>query len=474
MSTPRFTVDASSRLKVWLKRAEVDRAVIYALSARSWQLLAGPVTLVLIARNFSAELQGYYYTFASLLVLQTLVELAFYIVVINVASHQWAHLALDRNGRIVGDGDSLSRLVSLGRLIFKWYAVVSLIFIVGVGAGGYFFFSRGPLITLHWQAPWFALVVLTGFVLWALPFNSLLEGCNQVATIQRFRLNQVILETTVLWIVIAMGGGLWALVASAAVKLMRDLYLLLVQYRRFFEPFCNRPTGARVIWKTDLWPMQWRLALSGFVAYFVSSFFNPIMFRNHGPVVAGQMGMTLILIYAIQTIPLAWIQTKVPRFGVMIAHKDYGALDRFWLRASSVSLVVASLAAAGLWSGVYVMNALTFHLASRLLPPLPTGVLLVAMVLMQIGQCQTAYLRAHRQEPIMVLSVTLGVASGLVIWLCGRRYGPTGAALGYLIVVAGSLVWETIVWFRCRAKWQAPQPESETLGRWDSLIESVP
>lgn len=457
MSTSSLTfVAARSRVKGWLKSAEVDRAVVYALSARAWQLLAGPVTLILIARHFSPELQGYYYTFASLLALQTLVELAFYIVIINVASHQWAHLSLDAQGRIAGDEQALSRLVSLGRLVFKWYAVVSVIFVIGVGIAGYEFFSRAANAAIGWQQPWFVLVLLTGIILWALPFNSLLEGCNQVATIQRFRLSQVILETSVLWIVIALGGGLWALVASAVVKLLRDLYLLLIQYRRFFEAFFKPPTGDRLIWKTDLWPMQWRLALSGFVAYFVSSFFNPVMFRYHGPVVAGQMGMTLILVYAIQTIPLAWIQTKVPRFGVMIAHRDYSELDRFWLRTSTVSLVVAGFAAAGLWLLVYLLNLGGVGLAGRLLGPYPTGILLLAMVLMQVGQCQTAYLRAHAREPIMVLSVTTGIASGVMIWFWGRRYGPLGAAFGYLTVIVGSVIWETVVWFRCRAKWHAP------------------
>lgn len=462
MSTESITGNqVRTRLKDLLKRAEVDKAVVYALSARVWQLLAGPVTLILIARHFSPELQGFYYTFASLVALQMLVELAFYVVIINVASHQWADLALNAEGRIVGDPNALSRLVSLGRLVFKWYAVVSLIFIVGVGSAGYIFFSQGNNIGIVWQHPWIALVILTGFMLWALPFNSLLEGCNQVATIQRFRLNQVILETSVLWIVIAAGGGLWAIVASAAVKLLRDLYLLLVQYRRFFEPFFRPPKGDRLIWKTDLWPMQWRLALSGFVSYFVSAFFNPVMFRYQGPVVAGQMGMTLIMIYAMQTIPLAWVQTKVPRFGMLIARKDYSSLDRFWLRTSLVSLIVASLAAVSLWLLVYVLYAWQVPLAMRLLPPLPTGVLLLAMVLMQIGQCQTAYLRAHRREPIMVLSVATGIGAGLMIWFGGSRYGPLGAAVGYLIVVIGSLIWETFVWFKCRAEWHAPTEQSD-------------
>src|SRR5690606_18580569 len=65
-------------------RLEVDRAVAYGVLVRLWQVLAGPVTLVLIAHHFTPELQGFYYTFGSILALQSFLELGFYVVILNV------------------------------------------------------------------------------------------------------------------------------------------------------------------------------------------------------------------------------------------------------------------------------------------------------------------------------------------------------------------------------------------------------
>ena len=158
-------------LRSWLRRAEVDLAIIFALLTRAWQLLAGPVTLLLIAYCFTPELQGFYYTFASLLALQSFVELGLHAVIINVTSHEWAHLELDPAGRIIGKPKVLSRLVSLGRLVFKWYALVSAIFIVGVSIIGYIFFSQEPHHGIQWQAPWLALVILTGLLLRPYPLT---------------------------------------------------------------------------------------------------------------------------------------------------------------------------------------------------------------------------------------------------------------------------------------------------------------
>jgi O-antigen/teichoic acid export membrane protein len=444
----------TARFRWLLKQLEIDRAVVFVLLNRGWQFLAGPITLLLIARYFSPEVQGFYYTFDSLLALQSFVELGFFLVIINVASHEWAGLGLDSTGRIVGEPQALSRLVSLGRLIFKWYAVASAIFVVGVGTIGCVFFAQSSHPGIQWQAPWMVLVIVTGLLLWVLPFNSLLEGCNQVAAINQFRLKQAMLGNLVLWLTLALGGGLWVPVVSAGVRLLYDLYLLLVRYRRFFQPFFEPPTGACIHWRTEIWPMQWRLALMGMVNYFAYSLFTPVMFQYHGAAAAGQMGMTLQILSVVQGVALAWVYPKVPRFGILIANKDYAALDRFWLRVSLVSLFVVSGGSAFVWLLVYGLNILQVPLQERLLEPLPIGLFLLATILMQIIQCQAAYLRAHKQEPLVVSGVVSSLATGLLVWELGRRFGSTGAAAAYLLVIAVvSLPWDTIIWFRCRSQW---------------------
>ncbi len=437
-----------------LRRAEVDRALALAVVAQTWSLATGPVTLLLIALYLTPELQGYYYTFGSLLALQSFVELGFYLVITQFASHEWAHLGLDRAGRIMGESVALSRLVSLGRLAFKWYAVASCIFVVGVSTAGYIFFSRNPHPGIDWVSPWFTLVLLTGLQLWMLPLLSLLEGCNQVANINLFRLIRAVLGTMALWLALALGGGLWVAPVWVGVGWLVNLTFLFLRYRPFFQPFLSPPTSACMSWRSEIWPMQCRLALSAVVSYFAFSLFNPVMFTYHSAIVAGQMGMTWQVIIALQGVALAWVYTKVPRFGMLIAKKEYVALDRLFLRTSTVSLVVIGCGAGALWLVVYGLYTLGHPLAQRLLPPLPTGLFLLAAVLMQVGQCLVAYLRAHKREVVVVVGVVSSLAIGLLVWSLGSRYGPTGAAAGYLAVVAVFIIpYETALWFRYRAEW---------------------
>jgi len=147
----RVSIEYGMRLLKWF---EVDKAIFFVLLARGWQLLAGPISILLITNYLTPYAQGFYYTFGSLLALQFFVELGFSLVIINISSHEWAHLRLDHAGYIVGEPEAKSRLISLGRLIYRWYAVASVIFILGVSIGGYHFFSQTPHPYKNWQTPW--------------------------------------------------------------------------------------------------------------------------------------------------------------------------------------------------------------------------------------------------------------------------------------------------------------------------------
>jgi hypothetical protein len=43
----------------------IDRAIAYTIIGKGFQVLAGPITIILIAQFLSPEEQGFYYTFAS-------------------------------------------------------------------------------------------------------------------------------------------------------------------------------------------------------------------------------------------------------------------------------------------------------------------------------------------------------------------------------------------------------------------------
>ena len=444
------------RIRRLLHLLEIDRAVFYVLLLRGWQFLVGPVTALLIASFFSPDVQGYFYTFASLLALQSFLELGFHVVILNVASHEWAKLRIADDGRIVGDEEAHSRLVSLGRLIAKWYAGVSTLFVLAVGAAGIVFFYGSPLPMGEWLGPWCTLVALTGISLWALPFHALLEGCNQVAEVNRFRFLQALTGNVVVWICIPLGAQLWTCVAIAVVKVTWEVVLLAGRYGAFFRSFLQHPTGPQIPWKTDLWPLQWRLAVQGFFNYFAFWIFTPAMFR-YSPAVGGQMGMSWTVLAAIQAASLAWVQTRAPKFGALVADRKYDELDSSYRRLTFLSLGIATAGGISFWLFVYLLHALQHPLAERVLPLHSLGIFTLAIILYHVPHCQAFYIRAHKREMLLFAGVFSSIAIGSLVWVLGSNYGPIGAAYGYLAVVAlFVLPYQTFVLRRCRQERSEP------------------
>lgn len=429
-------------------------AIAYALLARSWQVVAAIISLLLIAHFFSPNTQGFYYTFASLLALQVFAELGLNVVIINTASHEWSKLRLNAYGRIEGDEGSKLRLISLGHFTLKWYSAAAVAFVLGCGGAGYWFLSTSTASEVTWRLPWLAAVVLAGGMFCATPFLALLEGCNQVKAVNRFRLWQAIVGSLALWATVVAGGNLWATSVMGLVVLTSTLYFLLNRYGAFFRPFRRRRVSQAINWKHEIWPMQWRIGIQGLVNYFIFSFFTPVIFYYHGAQSAGRVGMTLQAINGLQALALAWIQVHIPRFGDLIAREQFDQLNTEWRRATLTSTLFIIGGAVLFFLLIYFLNSANLPFAERLLGPFATSLFLAGLLFAHINQCQAVYLRAHKREVLMLPVVISGIGMGLAVWWLGRRYGMSGVAMAYFLImtfVAFPMV--NRAWSQARKEW---------------------
>jgi hypothetical protein len=442
-----------------LNRLEVDRAVFYAIASRAWQFLAGPISILVISACFTPQLQGYFYTFASLMGMQILVELGLHSVIINVCSHEWSQLNLDTSGSIAGDEAAMKRLAGLKRFVARWYAMVGLLFFVGAGVGGAIFLDQshgdGSLPRSDWVAPWFCLVALNGLLLWAWAFSAMLEGCSQMAVVNRVRLLQFMSGNVAVWASMAAGFGLWAAVISVAVRLVWDYWLIAIRYREFWRSLNGCPSDHAISWQDEIWPLQWKMALSGVAAYLAFSLFTPVMFHFHGSVVAGQMGMTWTILTAIEGAAFAWVHARGPLFGRLAARRDWAEMDRVFVRLTAISWGFYLLGGIAVCLGVWILNLLpwdlTQRLALRMLPLPSTVVFALGFVLLHLPRCQMIYVRAHKQDPFLIASLTTYGLIAATVVLFGWTCGPMGVASGLLAVVAlVNVPWWMWIWHRFR------------------------
>ncbi len=450
--------ETSSALRRILNLTGIDRAVGYTILARGWASCAGLVTVALIARYLSSAEQGYYYTFGSLAALQIVFELGFSVVILQLATHEFAHLSFASPGILTGAAPAASRLASILRKALQWYSLAAVIMALLLLPAGWRFFSTSPSAhaSIPWKLPWVAVVLASTVTFQIDPVFSFLEGCGLVANVARTRLAQSIVGSALAWAALLLHHGLLAPALLIAGQAIAGL-VWIARQRPLLLHLIRLPAGEHAIdWWTEVWPFQWRIAVSYACGFFLFQLFNPILFRFWGPAAAGRMGMSLNIANAIASVAIAWINTKAAPFGALIARRQFAALDRLFFRSAAQNLALCSLLSLTVWLGVVLLGHRHLPFAQRLLPPLPFAFLLLSVNINQAVNSMALYLRAHKQEKFLVNSVLGAIGLSLTTWFLGRRYGALGMTAGQLLIaVSVGLGLGSYTFLKYRRLWHA-------------------
>jgi hypothetical protein len=447
------------RARRLLHSVGIDRPVGYMLLGRLWSALAAPITILLIGTLLTKEEQGYYYTFSSLLALSAFFDLGLGTVLIQFSSHEKARLQWTAGGLLAGDPEAKSRLGSLVRKAVLWYGVAGLLMLFVVGPAGYLFFSTRCTedATVVWQIPWCLLVFFASAGLLLNPLFAILEGCGLIHEIYLLRLVQGVANAIVGWTALFLGFSLYTAPALLAGGICVSAAWLAMKYGRGLRDLSRRRRpGASLAWWCELWPMQWKIALTVMSSYFIFQLFNPILFTYFGPVEAGRMGFSLNVASAIWTVALSWVYTKLAVFGVLVAKGAYRQRDRIFFRSLSQSLAVATIGEFALWIAAILLQQLGHRIGDRLLSPGPLLFVVLTNVVNIAVFAEAAYLRAHKEEPFLVVSLVGGLLQGLNAFVIGRAYGALGMTAGnfFLTLVVG-LGGGTWIFLRKRRQWRA-------------------
>jgi O-antigen/teichoic acid export membrane protein len=435
----------------------IDGAVFYSLLAKIWQSGAGLLTLLLVAHMLSPLEQGIYYTFNSVLALQVFFELGFSYILMQFASHEYAALSWTNNRMIQGDLVARCRVSSLIKLASKWYVCASLGLVVLVVPGGAYFFNmkQAELGSTNWLLPWILLVVFSAGSLMTTPYFSILEGLGQIKQVAAVRAFQEMLCGIILWISLYFGMGLFSACIYQGARFVFASSWLFIYYRHFiFDAFRLYYRTTSVNWATEIWPMQWKISLSWVGGYLVNQLFTPVVFSCQGAIMAGRLGMSLSLVSGLNSAALAWMTTKAPRFGMLVARKDYVSLDSLFSRTIKQCITVGLFGACLLLLGSVGLQYYNFPISHRLLAPADLCLLLIAILANLVMSAEAIYLRAHKQEPFLVLSLVNGVATALSVVVFGRFYGVTSMLIAYctiMLIVGGG--WGTVTFFKKRRLW---------------------
>jgi hypothetical protein len=460
-----LNTSGTARVRHWLRHVlGLDRAVGFTVLARFWASSAGLITVALIARFLSPAEQGYYYTFGSLVAIQMIFELGFSSVILQLASHERAGISISADYAVTGDPIVHARLASVIQKSVRWYSVAALLMAGTLIPVGFYFFSthQHPGQIVSWRLPWCfdALMAVINFQLD--PLLSFLEGCGYVSGVARLRFMQSIAGSLLAWLALVSHHGLFAPSMMLFGMAFASIVWLFRKRKLLFELLKHQTGMNRIRWGEEVWPFQWRIAVSWFCGYFIFWLFNPALFAFRGPVEAGRMGMSLSLANAILNIAVAWVSTKSAPFGTLIARKEYRQLDQTFFRALLQSSAVSVAGGLTAWLGCLYLNVEHIRFAQRLLDPSSIGMLMLYMIANVIIFAEAYYLRAHKREVFLVNSLVGALTMTACTLIFAKEYGARGIVVSCCVGNLIGLAWATYKFRKYRKLWHAPERASAT------------
>lgn len=438
-----------------LDKLGVDNVILWTLLSRGWSAASGVITIILIANFFTLEQQGYFYSLSSLIALNMFFELSINLATIQFASHEKASLEWSRTGVLVGSPQAKGRLQSLIRFSVTWFAFAGVLMIVILVPAGIAFFGdttsvEGGGKDLNYA--WSSLVVITAINMMCNNFLAVIEGCGRRYEVSLLRFWQGFLSVIATWVVLTVGGGFYALPVGALMILGMGVFFLARNYNSFFLDLYRFPkTQGSIDWLEELWPFQWKMALSTVSYFLIMNCLTPIILRIEGAEAAGKFGMTLQIVASINSFFITWISTKAPVYGNLVASRRRDQLDNLFFSGLVQSSICLLLVLGGLFLAVFQAAEKDMAFVNRILPLSFLVFLFIACMANHIFNAQAWYLRAHKDEPFMALLVTYGIFTALAGYFSVLCLGLQGAVLSYsFCAICFGLIGGTVIFVRKR------------------------
>ncbi len=425
-------------------RLQLDRPLAFALATRVWQAVSGPITIVLLIRTFSLPEQGVYYAIISIIGIQAYFELGLLNVLVSHSGHEAAAM-----NKAAASGDenfeanpqwlhAAARMRDLIHASFKWFGIAGLMYAVSAVVFGWYILSGSDV---NWRGPLLAIVPVAAVSVCLAPALAILEGAGFRDLIYRFRFIQMAVGSFAVWLALATGFKLWALVISSLLQSCMAVYITFVVNATFFSKFRNlTDQSSDFAWTRDVVPVQWRMAMISATFHFATQFFVIIVTMFHSDTQAAPLGMTLSVTGAIQMLALAWVQTKYP-----VVSTHHGAGDRetagmIWRRTAIISTSLLVAACAALVAIIACLPLLEMGIEKRFLTPWLVIVLSIGCLSNHVAAVQGFYVLSRRAKPLLAASLIGSLSTGAAVWIGGYFHSSAGVVTGYALAMTLVLV----------------------------------
>lgn len=444
------------------RKIGIDKAIAYSSGARIIQGISGAGSVFFISVFLTKVEQGFYFTFGSLLGLQVFFELGLTGIMTQFVAHESSHLNLNTSYNYTGEAKYISRLASLVKFCFKWYLVLAFITFAFLLIIGYVFFNKygnNQNESVDWEIPWLLICLATSIKIFQSPFTSIISGLGYVKDTSKITFYQQLIQPLCIWVGLACGLHLYVVGIGYLISvLIWQFYVFRNNLFNILLKLWKYKVTCRVSYIKEIFPFQWKIALSWISGYFIFQLFNPVLFATEGAVVAGQMGMTLQALSAISSFSMSWINTKIPLFSKLIALKEYIQLDKIFNKTLYQMKCICLLLLFIFFLFIFILKISKFtinsvYLGDRFLSYVPLLFMICTTYINQNTSSWATYLRCHKEEPFLANSVCAGILSLTSTIVGGKLFGLYGVVIGYFIIQLSLLPWAYSIFKTKKREW---------------------
>ncbi|MBV5283188.1 MAG: hypothetical protein JZU53_12225 [Paludibacter sp.] len=438
----------------------IDKAILFTSSNSLIGGVGNVISIILVVKCLSGFEQGFYYTFGSIVAIQVFFELGLNGIITQYVAHEASNLKWESRNILLGDSKFKSRLSSLLHFSVKWYMFFATILLLILIIVGFVFFNKYDSTNgiVSWEAPWILLAIGTSISLIISPIVAFIQGLGKVKEIAQIQLILQIFKLSIVWGGLILGASLYVLGISSILGALLLMVIIISKYRILLISIWRTQIIEKVSYRTEIFPYQWKIALSWISGYFIFQLFNPVLFATEGAEVAGQMGMTLAALNGIQSLSFAWMTTKIPLFSGLIAQRKFNVLDTVFNKTLKQSSIINFCGLFFLIVLIYLIRNFEIKIAgkflgNRFLNYLPMILMMIPIFLNQFISSWATYLRCHKKEPFLVISIVSGVLCALSTLLLGKYFGVIGITTGYCLITLMTLFWAYYIYKNKKVEW---------------------
>jgi hypothetical protein len=239
---------------------------------------------------------------------------------------------------------------------------------------------------------------------------TIYEAIGKILEVAIIRVLQSLIFITILYLgsknfQIGIEALPWAIIGSVIPGIF---WLLLIFYRNIN---INKNTVSEIKWKKDIYPLQWRVGVSWISGYFI--FQAPIIYiyKNIGPVEAGQLGLSLQIFQAITSFASLILTTKTKQWAKLSINKKINELKNDYWRVAIISIGFVLMISIVLRVLGEVNPYITEAYLSRIVGTENWIVLTMASIANQLFFSMNYFFRAQGREPLWFVAAMSGIAA---------------------------------------------------------------